>query len=153
MTQDVQSPTTPAPWADCRACDGTGLVRLPIHNAITGEDNTAIACKCPKRPKLFTCTCCECGETFQAKRYWAQFCTPAHKAAFHNRSAKRGKVMMPPMLAWRGSKAKKGDDTGRSARAEMCRLADKFNAEDRAAGRKPMYEFYARQLRTFARDH
>ena len=89
--------------------------------------------------------CQECGATF---RHWhadANFCTRAHGTAFHNRSAKRGKVVLPILLGWRGKRG--SGDMAKYAFQELCGLADGWNAEDRAAGRPPMYPMIERKRR------
>lgn len=91
--------------------------------------------------------CPECGFRFAKKRATQAFCEPAHKNAFYARAKVRGQVAVMALMAWRGAKGKKGDDTGRRAFSEVCRLADRFNAEDKAAGRPPAGNFFARQLR------
>jgi len=83
---------------------------------------------------LFKLVCKECNTTFSGNAR-AVFCTPGHKRAFHQRNQKRGQVMMPLLLAWRGGRGQK--ETSKWAYGEMCRLADLWNAEDRAAGRAP----------------
>ncbi len=92
--------------------------------------------------------CPECGEVFQSTHHRQAFCTPAHKAAFQDRDRVRGRQMAQLVLAWRmgrNVKIKKGEEpskvqarkrsAAKSAFSELCRLADKFNAEDVAAGR------------------
>ncbi len=88
-------------------------------------------------------TCPECGERFKGA-YDQRFCTTKHRHAFHNRSGKRGVVMMPLMLAWRRGRG--SGDTAKWAYGEMCRLADIWNAEDKAAGRMAP-EVYIRDRR------
>lgn len=75
----------------------------------------------------------------------AVFCTAAHKDAFHNRQAKRGKIMMPLILAWRGGRGQK--DVSKWAWAQVAALADKWNAEDKAAGRTPMINYVVPKMR------
>ncbi|WDS38338.1 hypothetical protein W2_gp028c [Caulobacter phage W2] len=133
----------------------------------TAEATTAPAAK--KAATFGKRICPECGETFTAKHPSAQFCTPAHKLAFHNRAKGRSHVIAYAM-AWRGSrnaKAKKAEGEtqqtvsdkrraalakadrrrtiGKAAFSEMCRLLDQFAAEDRAAGR-PTMEAYVSGL-------
>lgn len=76
--------------------------------------------------------CPECGVKFTAGNIGAQFCTPAHKTAFHNRQKGRASVVMLAM-AYRQKRGGKG--TGAECFKEMCRLLDLFNEEDRRAGR------------------
>lgn len=171
MTTQVQSapsaPVSRVPWSGCLACGGTGVVEYP--------EIGRVACKCPRGPKRrFRRVCAECGETFMAAKADAVFCSKTKagvdganqsrdcKTAYHNRSMGRGKVIMPPLLSWRASRNYRGDSeqkvaaraVGKDAFAELCRLADKFNAEDKSAGRQPAFKFYARQLRHQRRgDH
>lgn len=102
--------------------------------------------KAPARKvRQFWHTCPECGERFTAASE-ARFCSDAHKNAFHNRSAKRGKVAMPLLLAWRMGRG--GGDAAKYAFAELCALADKWNAEDRKEGRAPMSAFIAPKMQS-----
>ena len=64
------------------------------------------------------------------------FCCPAHQIAFHNRSSKRGRVVTPFLQMWRTGKRGRTELTA-YALAQLSMLADKWNAEDRAAGRRP----------------
>lgn len=89
--------------------------------------------------------CQECGEAFRAWHSDASFCSAAHRTAFHNRAAKRGKVAIPIMLAWRGKRGQGA--TAKYAFEQMSALADKWNAEDRAAGRPPMYSAVEKKRR------
>lgn len=100
----------------------------------------------PARHKLsYRRKCQECGSVFKAWHADATFCSAAHRTAFHNRAAKRGKVAVPIMLAWRG---KRGQGTmAKYAFDQMSKLADQWNAEDRAAGRPPMYAAVERKRR------
>lgn len=77
-------------------------------------------------------TCAECGAKFTAGHQQAQFCSTAHKTAFHNRQKGRSSVVMLAM-AYRQKRGGKG--TGAESFKEMCRLLDLFNEEDRKAGR------------------
>lgn len=80
--------------------------------------------------------CPECGVEFTPKHHLQVFCGSAHQAAFHQRSATRGKVLLPLALSYRrGKNGKSGDST--YAFAEMCALLDLWNREDREAGRRP----------------
>lgn len=81
--------------------------------------------------------CPECGEAFDRKHGNQDFCSPAHRQAFHHRNAARGQVIIPFLQVMRRGK-KRGDDPNASyAFAELCALADVWNAQDRAAGRRP----------------
>jgi len=91
--------------------------------------------------------CAECGIEFDGRSslkaggHDAKFCCVAHKNTYRNRHLKRGAVAIPLLLAWRGAKSKRGDATGAYAFGELCRLADEWNAEDRAAGREAGYDY------------
>ena len=97
--------------------------------AMTAEEHAAPA---RKRATFGVRACPECGAKFKANHPGAQFCTPAHKTAFHNRQKGRASVVMLAM-AYRQKRGAKG--TGAECFKEMCRLLDLFNAEDREAGR------------------
>lgn len=97
--------------------------------AMTPEEHAAPA---RKRATFGTRACPECGVKFKANHPGAQFCTTAHKTAFHNRQKGRASVVMLAM-AYRQKRGAKG--TGAESFKEMCRLLDLFNAEDREAGR------------------
>lgn len=93
---------------------------------------TTAAAPAEKRPAYGFRACAECGGRFGAKHPAAQFCSPAHKTAFHNRQKGRSHVIMYAM-AYRQGRGKKG--TPADCLKEMCRLLDQFNREDREAGR------------------
>ncbi len=97
-----------------------------------------------------TRTCPECSAPFDAMHRKRTFCCPAHKLAFHNRCAARGKVLIPLAMAWctkRGS-----GDTAKRAFRELCRALDAFAAEDRKAGRAPMSDYVELGYRLGHRD-
>jgi len=64
------------------------------------------------------------------------FCLPAHQIAFHNRSSKRGRVAMPFLQMWRTGKHGRSELTA-YALSQLSAMADKWNTEDREAGRRP----------------
>lgn len=103
-----------------------------------------------KRPR--TCSCEECGTVFVQRHVNQAFCSTACKNTLHNRAMYRGRSVMTLALAWRGAKSKRADPVGKRAFAELCRELDRYNAEDRAAGRRSAYEVLARQLRHSERD-
>jgi ribosomal protein S27AE len=80
--------------------------------------------------------CPECGVTFTATHGKQVFCEPVHKEAFHHTMKMRGKVAMPFVLVWRSGKRGRTDDTA-YALSELSRLADMWNTEDAACGRRP----------------
>jgi hypothetical protein len=88
------------------------------------------------RKAVYRRTCLECGAGFKSWHPDAAFCSREHGTAFHNRSAKRGKVATPFLLAWRGKRG--SGDVAKYAFQELCRMADLWNAEDREAGRPNM---------------
>lgn len=91
----------------------------------------------------FKRVCPECGEDFETDAAAAVFCSDAHKAAFHNRSSKIGRSLVPLAQAWRlGRNAKGQSPRAKALRAsaarafgEMCRLIDAANTDDLGAGR------------------
>lgn len=78
--------------------------------------------------------CPECAKAFLGPRD-AKFCTPECKTSFHNRMKARGQAAIPLLLAWRGGKSRRGDPSAAYAFAQLCALADIWNAQDRTAGR------------------
>lgn len=94
-------------------------------------------------------TCPECGQSFETKSRTKLFCSSAHKLAFHNRCAARGKVIIPLAMAWRGGRG--AGDTAKRAFMRMSTLLDGWNAEDRAAGRAPMLDFVERGFERWQR--
>ena len=91
--------------------------------------------------------CQECGKAFAPNRPQQVFCTPAHKTAFWNRQAKRGKVLMPLLLTMTNERrAPSGSEDAELcsyARNTVYELAAIWNAEDKDAGRPPMKELAA----------
>lgn len=92
--------------------------------------------------------CPECNQPFETQNRKRLFCSDAHKLAFHNRCAARGKVLIPLAMAWR--KKRGSGDTAKKAMAEMCRVLDGFASEDREAGRMRMADYVERG---FAHGH
>ena len=105
-------------------------------------------------------TCPECGQQFRTARHDQEFCTPVHKAAFHNRSSKIGRSLVPMAMAWRAGRNARGNspealalkESAARAFAEMCRLIDVAVAEDREAGRTPKLEYVRRRWRLEGTD-
>lgn len=111
---------------------------------IEAQEAPALGHNRPKaRVKLYWHTCPECGEPFKGK-VDATFCSVEHKNTFHNRSAKRGKIMVPLTLAWRGGRGSKGN--AKWAMRQMAALADQWNREDREAGRMSMDEYLNKKV-------
>lgn len=113
----------------------------------TAEATTAAPAAARKRSTFGMRTCCECGLKFRAGHPGAQFCTPAHKLAFHNRQKGRSAAIMYAM-AYRQKRGAKG--TGAESFKELCRLLDLYNAEDREAGRPSAAQYVEGLMR---RDH
>lgn len=91
--------------------------------------------------KTYRACCPECGTTeypASASRMKI-FCCEAHRVAFTNRNAARGKTLLPIALGWRNARG--GNGIGSQAFAEMTRLLDHFAAEDAAAGRPNMMNY------------
>ena len=87
-------------------------------------------------PKRLTLKCAECSAPVTAKHPDAAFCGPRCRQAWHRRQASRGQVLTPVAMTWRGARNRKGDaEVGKDAMREMCRLMDRWAAEDREAGR------------------
>lgn len=87
-------------------------------------------------PKLITRTCAECGQPFKCAPGPKKFCTNEHRRAFDNRSRARGYLAVPLLQVWRKGKRGRTDDTA-YAFQQLARLADLWNEEDKAAGRRP----------------
>lgn len=105
-----------------------------------------------KRP-TFRRTCSECGSEFTTQTHDRMFCSDAHKAAFHNRSSKIGRAVVPLAMAWRAGRNAKGKSAeARALRAsaaramsEMVRLLDAAVTDDREQGRSPKLEYLRRR--------
>lgn len=93
--------------------------------------------------------CMECAEPFTTDKRPQCFCCEAHKAAFHNRSSKVGRTMVPLAKAWRAGRNAKGKTakaralraSAARAFAEMCRAIDAAIAEDNAEGRPAALDY------------
>lgn len=82
-------------------------------------------------PRTRSTTCYECGAKLTTP---GAFCTPTHKAAFHNRRAKRGALLLDVEVWLR--KLKDGRRASLATRRDLLWL--KWEAEDTAAGRRSM---------------
>lgn len=94
----------------------------------------------PKARTYGRATCPECGERFTRSHHRQGFCTPAHKQAFHARTQARGQTITTLVQAWRAARSTRdplAKKAGKVAFSDLCALADRWNAEDRAAGRVP----------------
>ncbi len=82
-------------------------------------------------------TCPECAQRFATERLDQTFCTPAHKAAFHQRNSARGRGGLVQLaIAWRTSRNRKdGGPAGQRAFRELCIKLDELAREDKAQGR------------------
>lgn len=128
-----------------QAAAGNGQESYPPRAAVIGDNGA------PKTRKIrkFRHACPECAEQFIGSRD-AVFCSPAHKNTHGNRSMKRGRIMVPLVLAWRAGKSGSEKTKGSSkwAFSELCRLADRWNKEDRDAGRAPMGDYLLPKINT-----
>ena len=80
--------------------------------------------------------CPECSQPFTAAHGRQVFCCAEHKERFHTVMKVRGNVAMPFMLAWRAGRRGNRADTA-YALGVMAALSDRWNAEDKACGRRP----------------
>lgn len=71
------------------------------------------------------------------------FCCTEHKIAFRNRLTAQGSALAGLIKAWRIDRG--SGDIAKAAFAEICAIADHFNAEDRSAAR-PRADLYAAKL-------
>lgn len=101
----------------------------------------------PRAPDRRDRPCEDCGKVFTPTRGRQVFCAVACKNAAKDRAAVRGKTIMPLALAWRAGKSGKGGLTSKQAFRELCSTLDRFNAEDKAAGRATAIDVMARQYR------
>jgi hypothetical protein len=122
-----------APYAHREPARPQALALPPSIDAAASEQ------ACNTQAQL---VCQECGEPFAQARSTQIFCCPAHKAAFHNRNMKRGKVVLPLLLTMTSlRRAKKGSLAAAQcsqARAWVYELAARWEREDKLAGRAPM---------------
>lgn len=97
-----------------------------------------------------TRTCPECGAPVIRKEGRGgvkTFCCPEHKTAFQSRQALEGRAIIALAKAWREARNRREDrEVGAAALAEMCRIIDGFNAQDRAAGRPRTTEYVRRDM-------
>ncbi len=77
------------------------------------------------------------------------FCTTAHRDAWNDRAAKRGRVLTPLAIVARLTRnGTRGDsDTGARAASEQHALITRWRDEDAAAGRMSHPEYLARRYR------
>lgn len=93
--------------------------------------------------------CAECSGNFSAAQLKQVFCSTTCKQTYHNRAAKRGKVLVPLVMAQRQGR---NTPTGKQAHGEWARLVSQFTAEDKAAGRMSAHDFIRRQHTLFLRS-
>lgn len=95
--------------------------------------------------------CPECLGRFDVPRaQWRKmFCCDAHKVAYNNRQTKRGRVLVPLVLAERITRSGwcRDKQTGILARQKSRQLMDGWNREDREAGRMPADDYIALRQR------
>jgi hypothetical protein len=96
-------------------------------------------------------SCPECGTRFDIKRAGQTFCNSGCQVAFNNRALSRGQALVTLALTWRGGRSSRDAAVklaSKEAFSQLAALTDRYNAEDRAAGRPPGYEtFIRRRLR------
>ena len=87
--------------------------------------------------------CPNCGERFPRGSRGSPklFCGDLCRKTFHKRQARRGEAIVAHVLAWRSKRG--SGDAAKAAFAELCSIADLFNAEDRDAGRPPIVDYSA----------
>lgn len=93
----------------------------------------------PEHDKAARAACAYCGQPIEGGRADKLFCKPACKIASHNLDIKRGQELLAYAQVWRGGKNARSPEAKELARyafAEMCHLIDRYNGEDRRAGRR-----------------
>lgn len=95
--------------------------------------------------------CAECLAPVTGIQPGQLFCCPGHRTTFQDRLRIRGRQLAPLELAARETRGgSRGDKaTGIAARQAAERLKDRWNAEDRAAGRMRMVDYVRRLARHF----
>lgn len=93
--------------------------------------------------------CAECLTPMSAKVPRAMFCSPEHRAAWHNRQTVRGRVLTTLAMVTRATRGgSRGDkETGREARIQADRLMQQWKDDDREAGRMSQVDYYRRRLK------
>jgi predicted nucleic acid-binding Zn ribbon protein len=98
--------------------------------------------------------CPNCGAAFTAAHHRQFFCAAACKTEFKVREQTRGRNLTLLAQAWRGGRSTKNLSAREQAKwafSELCTLTDRWNAEDRAAGRPIAAAVLARQRATAVR--
>lgn len=95
--------------------------------------------------------CAECLAPYTSPQPGQLFCCAEHRTAFQDRMRIRGRQLVPFELAARATRGgSRGDTaTGIKARQTALALKDRWNAEDREAGRMSMVEYVRRFSRHF----
>ena len=140
--------TAPARAALVVEVAGSAAARSTVEADGVGE-----VVKTRAKRTTFRRTCPECGERFETHAHDRLFCTDAHKAAFHNRSSKIGRALVPIAMAWRLARNAKGDTAdARAKRAaggralnELVALLDRACADDRETGRMSKLDYVMRR--------
>ncbi len=93
--------------------------------------------------------CPECRQAFARRHPGQLFCTAAHRDAWNNRAAVRGRVLTPLVIVARVTRnGTRGDRvTGARAASELATIVQHYRDEDRAAGRMDHPEYLARRYR------
>lgn len=93
--------------------------------------------------------CPECMNSFKPHQSNQLFCSIAHRAAWNNRAAVRGRVITPLAIVSRLTRqGTRGDgEIGRRASADLNLLIQRWADEDRAAGRMPHDQYLRRRYR------
>lgn len=143
---------SPGIWTWLDPVAGVRLKRLPEQESALAQLPSETAAR-PEASQARVCP--ECGASFASRWPQQMFCSPAHKAAFHNLQIKRGFVLTPLMEVWRAESKRAGGDRELAAYAfrEGCALLDLYAQEDRDAGRDASLVIAAkRNARWRARD-
>lgn len=85
-----------------------------------------------------TCKCRECNGEFKATRSDAQFCGQQCRTDYTNRRRERGAKLYDLFMISRYDRTAAKRDNVWSL---MCRMAEQWNAEDKADGRQAHYDF------------
>lgn len=110
--------------------------------------------KPPRKRATYRRRCPETNTVFTTETHDRLFSDDVAKAAFHNRSSKIGRSLVPLAMAWRAGRNAKGPTaearalrhTAANAFAAMCRILDEAVAEDRDAGRMPKLDYLRRRF-------
>lgn len=97
--------------------------------------------------------CRRCPECLTETKAPKTFCSPEHKAAYHNRQTVRGRVLTPLRMASRITRGgtRRDIEIGKQARAQDERLVQRWIEEDRAAGRMAADDYLRQSIALGAR--